>query len=85
MLIGISAQLRGTNHISEIVVTGSNLKPVAAIKSLGAILDSRLTLAAHVTAVCKACYYHKWALCRGPLLEEKERERTYGERSGASL
>jgi len=28
------------------------------------ILDSRLTFAAHVTAVCKACNYHIWALRR---------------------
>jgi hypothetical protein len=62
MLIGTSAQLLAANHISEIVVAGAVLKPVAAIKSLGVTLDSRLTFAAHVTAVCKACNYHIWAL-----------------------
>ena len=62
MLIGTSAQLLAANHISEIVVAGANLKPVAAIKSLGVTLDSRLTFTAHVTAVCKACNYHIWAL-----------------------
>jgi len=50
MLIGTSAQLRAAYHISEIVVTGANLKPVAVIKSLGVVLDSRLSFAAHVTA-----------------------------------
>jgi len=52
MFIGTSAQLRAADHISEIVVAGANLKLVAVIKSLGVILDSRLTFAAHVTAVC---------------------------------
>ena len=62
ILIGTSAQLLAANHISEIVVAGANLKPVAAIKSLGVTLDSRLTFTPHVTAVCKACNYHIWAL-----------------------
>jgi len=52
MLIGTSAQLRAADHISEILV---NLKPVAVIKSLGVILDIRLTFAPHFTVVCKAC------------------------------
>jgi len=55
MLIGTSAQLRAVDRISDIVVAGANLKPVAVIKSLGIILDSLLTFAAHVTAVSKAC------------------------------
>jgi len=62
VLIGTSAQFRTTDHMSEIVVTGANLKPVAGIKSLRNILDSRLNFAAHVTAVCKACNYHIWVL-----------------------
>jgi len=44
--------------ISEIVVAGANLKPMAVIKSLGIILDSRWSFTAHVIAECKACYYH---------------------------
>jgi len=47
MLTGTSAQLRAA---------------VAVNKSLGVNLDSRLTFAARVTAVCKACNYHIWAL-----------------------
>jgi len=57
-----SAPLHATNHILEIVVAGANLKPVAVIESLGVILDSRLTFAAYLTAVCKACNHHMWAL-----------------------
>jgi len=41
MLTGTSAQLRAADHILEIVVAGVNLKPVAVIKSLGVILNSR--------------------------------------------
>jgi len=62
MLIGTLAQLHAADHISDIVVAGVNLKLVAVIKSLGVILDSRLTFAAHVTVVSKACNYHIWAL-----------------------
>jgi len=58
MLIGTSAQLCVADDISENLVAGANLKPVAVIKSLGVILDSRLTFAAGVTALCKACNYH---------------------------
>ena len=32
------------------------------IKSLGVVIDSRLTFDTHVRAVCKACNYHKQAL-----------------------
>jgi len=43
MLIKISAQLCAA-EISEIEVAGANLKPVAVIKSLGVILESRMTI-----------------------------------------
>ena len=43
-------------------MAGANLKPMAELKSLGVILDSRLTFDAHVSAVSKACNYHLWAL-----------------------
>ena len=62
MLIGTSVQLHAAYHISEIMVAGTSLKPVEVMKTLGVTLDSRLTFAAHVTAVCKACNYHIWAL-----------------------
>ena len=62
MLIGTSAQLRAANGITNIAVAGASLKPTAELKSLGVIIDSRLTFAAHVSAVCKACNYHLWAL-----------------------
>jgi len=61
-LIGTSAQLRTADHILEIVVAGANLKLGKVIKSLGVILDSRLSFAAHVTGVGKACNYDIWAL-----------------------
>jgi len=48
MLIGTSGQLHAADHISEIVVAAANLKPVAVIKSLGVILNSCLTFAAHL-------------------------------------
>ena len=58
ILIGTYAQLRAANHILEIVVAGANLKPMAAIISLGVTLDSHWSFTARVTAVCKACNFH---------------------------
>jgi len=69
MVIGTSAQLRTADHISEIC--GRRCEPkatMAVVKSLGVILDSHLTFAAHVTAVCKACNYHIWVLRHIPHL-----------------
>jgi len=34
----------------------------SVMKSLGAVIDSRLTFDTHVRAFCKACNYHTWAL-----------------------
>jgi hypothetical protein len=44
-------------------VSGVCLPVSSEIKSLGVVIDSRLTLDTHVRAVCKACNYHTWALC----------------------
>jgi len=40
----LTATMLTTHYISEIVVIGANVKPVAVIKPLGVILDCRLTL-----------------------------------------
>ena len=56
MLIMTSAQGHAANHILKIVVAGANAEPVAAIKSFAVTHDSRLTHAAHVTAVYMGPY-----------------------------
>jgi len=43
-------------------VAGDNLHPTDELKSLGGILDSSLTFAAHASAMRKACNNLIWAL-----------------------
>jgi len=31
--------------------------PLSAVRNLGVTIDSRLTMADHVSAVCRACYF----------------------------
>jgi hypothetical protein len=57
MFIGTSAQLCTAKNVASIVVAGASLHPTDELKSLGVVIDSRLTFAAHVLAVRKACNY----------------------------
>ena len=41
----------------DIRILSVQLHPEANVRDLGVIIDSRLTMADHVTAVCKAGYY----------------------------
>ena len=34
-----------------------HLSPLSAVRNLGIIIDSRLTMADHVSAVCHVCYF----------------------------
>jgi hypothetical protein len=47
---------------ARIVVAGASLHPTDELKSLGVVIDSRLTFAAHALVVRKARNYHIWAL-----------------------
>ena len=51
------------NYVTSINVAGAPISLSSSINSLGVILDSHLTFDDHVPAVCKACYFHVWALC----------------------
>src|SRR5664279_1754879 len=62
MFVGIPAQLRKTDQNSTIEVAGVVLPVSSEVKSLGVIIDSRLSFKAHVNAVTKACNYHIWAM-----------------------
>jgi hypothetical protein len=62
MFIGTSAQLAAAPVNGDVTVAGVSLPVSKEIKSLGVILDARLTFNAHATAVCKAINYHIWAL-----------------------
>jgi len=62
MFVGSSSQLQAASGINTVSVAGVSLPVSSEIKSLGVVIDSRLTFDTHVNAVCKACNYHTWAL-----------------------
>jgi hypothetical protein len=62
IFFGTSAQLKSAAAVNTVTVAGSCLPLTTEVKSLGVILDSRLSFDAHVNAVCRACNYHIWAL-----------------------
>ena len=58
IMIGTLAQLRAASTVNAVAVTDANLMLSSKLKSLGVILDSRLSFDAHVAMVCKTCNYH---------------------------
>jgi Reverse transcriptase (RNA-dependent DNA polymerase) len=58
MFIGTSAQLSASSSLLSVAVPGENLVLTSELKSLGVVLDNRLTFNAQVTAVCCMCNYH---------------------------
>ena len=43
--------------IREVPVTSARVTVSDTVRDLGVIIDSRLTMADHVAAVCRSCYY----------------------------
>jgi hypothetical protein len=62
MLVGSSPQLKAASSVNTVSVAGVNLPVSSEIKSLGVVIDSKLTFDTHVKALCRACNYHTWAL-----------------------
>ena len=61
-VIKFDCRKQTTNQITAVKVAGASIQLSPAIKSLRVILDSQLPMDSHVTAVCKACYFHIRAL-----------------------
>jgi len=57
-MIGTPAQLHAASAVDTVAVADANLTLSSKLKSLGVILDSRLSFDAHVAVVCKTCNYH---------------------------
>ena len=62
MHVGSSSQLKAASSVNTVSVAGVSLPVSSVIKSLGVVINSRLTFDTHVRAICKACNYHTWAL-----------------------
>ena len=52
-----SGQLMRQVNICHVPVLSTQVKPVESACDLGVILDSQLSLSAHVAALCRSCYY----------------------------
>ena len=62
-MVGTTAQINAASAVvTSVNVAGACLSVSTELKSLGVVIDSRLTFDPHVRAVCKACNYHIWAL-----------------------
>ena len=55
-------QLRSATSINSVEVAGVALPVATTLKSLGVILDQRLTFNEHATTVVKSCNYHARAI-----------------------
>jgi len=44
-------------NICHVPVLSTQVKPVESARDLGVIIDSQLSLSAHVAALCLSCYY----------------------------
>lgn len=62
MLLGTAYQLREASAITSVSVAGSLLPVTDKMKTLGVILDSRLTFDKHVVSVIQSCNYHAQAI-----------------------
>ena len=58
-----SSQLVSQIDIRDIPVLSTHVQQVKSARDLGVFIDSQLSLSAHVTALCRSCYYHLQQLC----------------------
>lgn len=62
IVLGTVNQLRSAPDIDSVQVAGASLSTSTTLKSLGVVLDQRLTFHDHVTNVVKSCNYHTRAI-----------------------
>ena len=62
IVLGTANQLHSATSIDSVEVAGVALPVATTLKSLGVILNQRLTFNEHATAVVKSCNYHARAI-----------------------
>lgn len=62
IILGTGHQLKAVNDITSVPVADVHLPVATQFKSLGVVIDSRLTFAQHASSVVKSCHYHLRAL-----------------------
>ena len=62
VVVGTRQQLCTVVAVQTVPVAGVNLPIASELKSLGVVIDSRLSFDKHVSAVCRSCNFHMRAL-----------------------
>lgn len=62
IVIGTGARQRSEGSLDYVAVGDTKIHPSESVKSLGVIIDDKLTFNAHVNSVCKAAHFHTRAL-----------------------
>jgi hypothetical protein len=62
IVLGTDHQLRNAGDIQSVTVADATLPVSSEFKSLGVVIDSRLTFEKHAKAVAKACHFHLRAI-----------------------
>jgi len=62
VVVGTRQQLGTVVAVQTVPVAGVDLPIAPELKSLGVIIDSRLSFDSHVRAVCRSCNFHMRAL-----------------------
>ena len=75
IVLGTANQLRSATSIDSVEVAGVALPVATTLKSLGVMLDQRLTFNEHATAVVKSCNYHARAIRQCPCPTSVDRVR----------
>ena len=58
IILGTHQRLRTFPAIPAVKIADTDINISNEITSLGVIMDSKLTLDSHISAICKSCYYH---------------------------
>jgi hypothetical protein len=61
-IAGTSYQLQAASAITSVSVAGASLPVSESLKTLGVVIDRRLTFSSHVASVVKSCNYHAQAI-----------------------
>ena len=56
-LVGLWSVNETGQQFCDVPVLSAQVKPVESARDLGVIIDSQLSLSAHVAALCRSCYY----------------------------
>ena len=60
--MGTGSRLISLEAIDKISVAGASIQPAACLKSLGVLVDSKLSMDKHVNYICRLGNYHIHAL-----------------------